>query len=43
MTSDNGISASFKAMADEKTTDVYLRDREVPLVDGPVMIRKSAA
>jgi integrase len=29
--------------SDEKTTAVYLRDREVPLVDGPVMVRKSAA
>lgn len=25
--------------SDEKTTDVYLRDREVPVVDGPVMSR----
>lgn len=29
--------------SDERTTDVYLRDREVPIVDGPVMVRKNAA
>lgn len=27
------------AHSDEKTTDIYLRDREVPIVDGPVMTR----
>ncbi len=25
--------------SDERTTEVYLRDREVPLVDGPTMVR----
>ena len=25
--------------SDEKTTELYLRDREVPVVDGPVMSR----